>query len=872
MQKLIFRNANGVEVDLTSGDFGITDWKGFSDVSLNLQTQQVPFQDGSVYLDGLLGNREISVTLAVNDNNDLEKRYELRRNLIEILNPKLGEGTLIYRNDYLMRQIKGVPLLPVFKNKNSNDRGTLKASLAWTCPNPYWEDVEEKVVVFGISKQPKINNEGDVPCQVKMNILTFGVNNFSLINQTIRKKIKIVGELTKSLYINTEIGNKKIQQLNFNLNILSSNNNLISSTKKDDVCFIISENGNILRQTDDLDFVGAVPDVVSVNRLIYSEYYDCFYVICNAGKIYKTLDFNTWSLIEIENIDDNYDFNDISIKDNEIVIVGKNNNTGKGFLVESLDSENWNKRDFDSILNSICFNENINKFEAVGKSSGIQGRNQEWVEIQLRSYSYTFIRYIKELNKIYFNYKGDSSSVLFYAYSLSSDFSNNAYIYSGEIKDAVYIGGTLFLPGRGRIENLWYSYDGVSFEKRRIKGDFENDNPKLNTCFFNENSGLYNFIGEQGVFLNSSDLNSWEEILKKNISHYLNGIQIYYNGVGQLISTTYSPEGVFILFNTSTQYYNSASVWKISNDFDVYQICESDNNIRIYNWNRIKFINSIFYAIGKDGKIFKSNDCISWTQCNTPLNTSELTDIIYSKGYSRYYVCGKNGTILESSNGVDFTKTNTGLLISGDFKFIVEAFTYINFIGENNEDNLWIERDLSHWQDMSDSVQISTNNIIEIKNFNSSDINNPFISCIGSSLYSGYYNYNWTRLFLDASVGTINDVCFSETNNIYCAVTEKGFLIISYDMENWGKILQYNSSLKKIEINPITKKFLIFDENGFINQLGFKIDENSNLIQKLSEDSYMGLNLIKGENILRITRDSGNVEVILSYRQKYIGV
>ena len=127
-------------------------------------------------------------------------------------------------------------------------------------------------------------------------------------------------------------------------------------------------------------------------------------------------------------------------------------------------------------------------------------------------------------------------------------------------------------------------------------------------------------------------------------------------------------------------------------------------------------------------------------------------------------------------------------------------------------------------------------------------------------------------MFLDASVGTINDVCFSETNNIYCAVTEKGFLIISYDMENWGKILQYNSSLKKIEINPITKKFLIFDENGFINQLDFKIDENSNLIQKLSEDSYMGLNLIKGENILRITRDSGNVEVILSYRQKYIGV
>ena len=82
MQKLVFRNADGTEIDLTSGAFGITEWEGFSSVDLNLQTQQVPFYDGSVYLDGLLGEREISVTLAMQDNNNLRHRKAQRSSVL----------------------------------------------------------------------------------------------------------------------------------------------------------------------------------------------------------------------------------------------------------------------------------------------------------------------------------------------------------------------------------------------------------------------------------------------------------------------------------------------------------------------------------------------------------------------------------------------------------------------------------------------------------------------------------------------------------------------------------------------------------------------------------------------------------------------
>ena len=57
MQKIKFINANGDEIDFTSGCYGVTGWKGLSNANLSLQTQKVPDYDGSVYIDGLLENR-----------------------------------------------------------------------------------------------------------------------------------------------------------------------------------------------------------------------------------------------------------------------------------------------------------------------------------------------------------------------------------------------------------------------------------------------------------------------------------------------------------------------------------------------------------------------------------------------------------------------------------------------------------------------------------------------------------------------------------------------------------------------------------------------------------------------------------------------
>ena len=220
MQKLVWINSKGTEINLTSGDYGITEWEGFSACDVEVQTQNVPFQDGSVFLDALLNNRELSVTLAINDGGDLEKRYRLRRELISALNPKLGEGYLIYTNDFISKRIKCLAQMPVFPTHNSDKAGTPKASLSWTACDPYWEDLEDTEVDINNYKKVNIENDGDVETSIKLDIHNLKNNDILLkINE---KQITI----KKGIYqINTATGSKTVEKLEKTKSIFFSNIN-----------------------------------------------------------------------------------------------------------------------------------------------------------------------------------------------------------------------------------------------------------------------------------------------------------------------------------------------------------------------------------------------------------------------------------------------------------------------------------------------------------------------------------------------------------------------------------------------------------------------------------------------------------------------
>lgn len=210
MQKLIWKNGNGKEIELTQEPYGITEWDGFSNTELNVQTQQVPFNDGAVFIDALLEQRSLSVTLAMNDKNNLEDRYRLRRELIASMNPKLGEGYLIYENDFLKKQIKCLPYIPSFENHNSNTKGTPKAQLTWNACEPYWEDIEEEQVFISQGEVVEIENKGDVPCAIVAEVYPSNSENTSILNQTTGKKIQLKNTLTGETEINTNNGKKTI--------------------------------------------------------------------------------------------------------------------------------------------------------------------------------------------------------------------------------------------------------------------------------------------------------------------------------------------------------------------------------------------------------------------------------------------------------------------------------------------------------------------------------------------------------------------------------------------------------------------------------------------------------------------------------------
>lgn len=224
MQKLIYKNALGEEINLTSNHFGITNWKGFDNTGMNIQTQTVPFYDGSVYIDSLLNNRELSVTLAIQDNNDLSLRYELRRLVISMLNPKLGEGYLIYKNDYLEKRIKVIPQIPLFSNKNSNDKGTLKANLSFTANNPYWEDLDEKTFIVKAQEPLIIKNEGDYKVEPVVNFIGQGTS-VNLRNNDNSSKIEMEN-ITSNISVDLSFGKKNANKLNSFLSIVGGSNSV----------------------------------------------------------------------------------------------------------------------------------------------------------------------------------------------------------------------------------------------------------------------------------------------------------------------------------------------------------------------------------------------------------------------------------------------------------------------------------------------------------------------------------------------------------------------------------------------------------------------------------------------------------------------
>ena len=330
MQKLVFRNANGIEIDLTSDPFGITEWEGFSADELNIQSQQVPFNDGSVFLDALLGERTLSVTVAMNDGNDLEKRYRLRREMISKLNPKLGEGVLIYTNDFISKQIHCIPQLPVFENHNSNDSGTPKANCSFQACNPYWEDLEDTVVsiLSNIMTISEVVNNGDIPTGMQVEVSGKNVKRIVVGKDGEKIELNSYYAFPKDMTIDTNTGKKAVTGKGLFSNegrayTLSDTNYSILGTiifdgeyyfsysayyneteeKSYNAFFISRDLITWTKQGNDIDYLGI--DELNKPKMLYNDFDNSIYLLgrpdSGETKLLKTTDRGaTWQTTTLQ--------------------------------------------------------------------------------------------------------------------------------------------------------------------------------------------------------------------------------------------------------------------------------------------------------------------------------------------------------------------------------------------------------------------------------------------------------------------------------------------------------------------------------------------------------------------------------------------
>lgn len=232
VEKVTFINTRGQSLELgNDAPFILTKIEGTGAVNVNIQSQKSPYQDGVSYQGNTLEPRLLSIEVMLVAEN-IEEMMIYRRKMLNIFNPKPGEGTLIYEIGGIRREIKVISeLAPVFPD-DKNFKETMQPGLIQLyCPNPFWLDeseTSEEIVnwIGGISfplrlptrfamagpKIINIINDGDVETPIKLEIYGPATRPKITLKET-GEYLRINKILTADdvVTITTEFGNKRVE-------------------------------------------------------------------------------------------------------------------------------------------------------------------------------------------------------------------------------------------------------------------------------------------------------------------------------------------------------------------------------------------------------------------------------------------------------------------------------------------------------------------------------------------------------------------------------------------------------------------------------------------------------------------------------------
>jgi len=820
MQKLVWKNSIGDEINLTSGSYGITEWEGFANTSLNIQSQQVPFQDGGVFLDALMEQRELSITLAMNDGGNLETRYRLRRELIHALNPKLGEGYLIYTNDFISKRIKCVAQIPLFPTHNSNDSGTPKASLAWTACEPYWEDLEETEVTFDMTEHPTIINNGDIPIQLKITFNTKNAVNPCLLKENDNTKIQFNGNLGKMLLINTNIGKKSARTVDIGFILDSFSNYQQFAYAKDLDLFVFIGTNEILVTKDLVNFSMKKSLINNQQDIAYSE------------------ELGLFVIVSYENI------------------------------ITSSDGLNWIDRGNVGTFSAITYDTYLQKFIALGPNGNISmsANGITWEDFSVGN------------NSLYASANNENITVLVgYNRSLftttdginfvdrSSAVPANVDLYS-----VSYINEISKFVACGSRGCIMISSDGINWQSITI-----NEEAGYHSVYYNKNTNnvicIDMFVagvaispdGEYWDFINSNSSSFYKtEYLDKygyalSIGSGIMGITTngynynYINNTGaygDLRDVAYSENGIYC-FATFGGVYRTE-------DLKHYEY------INIYNveYRSIIYIKTLrkFVLVGVR-RISQSSDGKVWNDVTIPISTKTFYSVAYSEKLKKLVVVGESGTILagtldnleEVASGVT-SQINNVIYVEEQNKFIAccENGTVLTSIDGIN------------WNNYQTGVT-NLRSIIFVKLYN------LFYAVGNNSYITSYDGIVWSEnKQINNNSYNLYDIQYINALNIFILISSN-IVWNSTNGSDW-EAYDFSANLKRVkEISYQDKKVLIMGLGGVLFS---NFTKENNVIDKITNDSNMNLNLSIGANKFRLTQDDGRFVCILGFRQKYIGV
>ena len=842
MQKLIWKNALGDEIDLTSGNYGITEWEGFSNASLNIQSQQVPFQDGGVFLDALIEQRELSVTLAMQDNNNLEERYRMRRELIHILNPKLGEGYLIYKNDFTEKRIKCVAQIPLFETHNSNDSGTPKASLAWTACEPYWEDLEETTVVVNAEEINNIENNGDVPCKLDIDLYNIEAENISVENITENKNVSISGLHNKIININTGMGTKSVNDKDINADMFFINkyfNSICYDSFNKDYFFAGSQ---IIAKTKDFKTFDVYAITYTIDNIYYFPETNKFIATNSGGDVLYSSNATTWNEANIS-----YNLFDVLYVDGKYY--GYTINGTNTIVVESEDGETWTSTTVTDIkIKNVAYSEELELFIGITKTAVYTSTDFiEWTQKQEFS-SYDDLQkvcYVKKSNLVIASIYSDYSQGYENKY-LKCYYSSNGENWYNATTGENYRGSSLIMAG-------------------------------------NRNNGFYILIGSN--VYNSITGENWEKVETRTSS---------YNKIIRIDSL-----GDFVLFNTESIETMLTKQIKITNVSTIKDIAYSkklnryvmisQNDIYVSDnkiiWNKVAHKSELLQILYVEefGKFFltcisnniyyTSEDGIDWTEQNTMAGLYYVRQMLYVPELKKLFIVGRqtsstNGRIAYTSDGFIWSYGSTVDIPPTPFKEIYS---------------------IAYSTDKQRLVAIGISSSGSTTYY-CDDGGNKWdyrVQAMGDCLtYSKYFK----KVFSESAY-TVDGLSWIKTNNLaldkMCFADDLAFFIgiketncyISFNCQEWRLLdlkLKSEVEFENIRYIEADNTFYLIGRIPAVNYLytyvELKLQKGENIISEISSKSDMTLGLEVGENEIRISCEEGFLMGKISYRQKYIGV